>query len=1184
MKTYIRSIFAVLLCVLLYPVTASAQMAVAESVAEILPPEINNLPVQDGERFITLKGDYTFILNSWGAVQIVDTRQIDEPRRIAQIQTGVQAKHIRVAGDRLFIANSSEGVAVYNIANMEQPHKIADISTPGLAVWTAVKDNYLIVALGKDGFCVMDISDLGNPRVATLELPEGWVWSVEIYDSQLFVGAKSGGFYLYNIENPAAPQKISSFSSGYQSLQANVENGIAYIADGPGGLLIVDISNPELPEKLAQFPTGGFAHQVHKSGTYAYVADRDMGLAIINVADPAHPKLIGQYVPESEAYSVVKKDVFVFLVTDQKTEIKRHNNQPILSDITDQTLRENELFRLQLQASDPDGDPIIFSAENLPEGSTFNDTTGLFTWLPTFEQSGTYSDLIFKVTEITGSRLSDADTINLVVEHVNRLPDLPPLSNLVVPEDSAFTIQAGEATDPDAEDQGKITYRVENLPEGAEFDPQTRIFKWKPTFEQSGEYILDFIADDGAGGIDREAVTITVTHVDRPPVLTPIADQTINEGEPFSLTIQGEEPDKEDLDKISYTALNLPEGAEFDPNGPILSWTPTYDQSGEYGPITIIMQAGALSDTVSFRVTVQHVNRPPVVEAISDQITDENQELRVPIVVSDPDVEDTGKLQVVVENLPEGAIFNPDSLLISWKPTFEQSGDYPGVSVTATDPSGLSDNKVFGITVHHVNRPPVLESVPAITGKENEEIRYQLVGSDPDAEDAGKLVYSADNLPEGAALEAATGLFTWTPTFEQSGSYQLTFRVSDGFLSAEQTAVITVEHVNRPPVLQPLAPLQAREGEPVTLTLQGSDPDKEDTGKLVFTALNLPEGAGFDPATRTFSWTPGFDQSGEYNTIQFTVADPAGLTATQVLTLTVEHVNRPPVIEAIGPFTVNENEPLAFSLKGSDPDKEDAGKLRFALSPLPTGAQLDPISGAFNWTPDYTQAGEYQLTATITDEAGLQAEVPIQITVNQVNRPPKVNMLPPATVAEGEELTLKLPVEDPDAEDAGKLAVTITSALPKGAAFNAADFTLTWKPDFDQAGDYSLEFTVSDPAGEKVNGSVALRVSNTNRPPQISGASDVTVKEGEKVEFSIQTSDPDAEDAGALQLSAEGLPEGAVFDPASGAFKWVPGQEQSGSYAITFKVKDPGGLESSQKITVTVEDVPVLPPPPPPQN
>ncbi|NIS46108.1 MAG: hypothetical protein GWN00_36215, partial [Aliifodinibius sp.] len=129
---------------------------------------------------------------------------------------------------------------------------------------------------------------------------------------------------------------------------------------------------------------------------------------------------------------------------------------------------------------------------------------------------------------------------------------------------STLTFEIPEGSDPDKEDHSRLKYLAENLPQGAEFDSTARVFSWTPTYAQSGMYIIDFLLDDGAGGIDREPVTVTVNHVDRKPEIDPISDKEIDENQTLTIVLSGTDPDEEDQDKISFVMENLPDGAEFD--------------------------------------------------------------------------------------------------------------------------------------------------------------------------------------------------------------------------------------------------------------------------------------------------------------------------------------------------------------------------------------------------------------------------------------------------------------------------------------------------------------------------------------------------------------------------------------------------------------------------------------------
>src|SRR5439155_22697805 len=112
------------------------------------------------------------------------------------------------------------------------------------------------------------------------------------------------------------------------------------------------------------------------------------------------------------------------------------------------------------------------------------------------------------------------------------------------------------------------------------------------------------------------------------------------------------------------------------------------------------------------------------------------------------------------------------------------------------------------------------------------------------------------------------------------------------------------------------------------------------------------------------------------------------------------------------------------------------------------------------------------------------------------------------------------------------------SSLPAGATFGAATAAFTWTPGFDQAGNYTVTFTATDPAGLSDSTPVELRVDNVNRAPTVH-TSDHSVRLGSALRFSVQASDPDP--GTTLTFGGINLPEGATVNPTTGEFVWQPG-------------------------------------------
>jgi uncharacterized delta-60 repeat protein len=797
-----------------------------------------------------------------------------------------------------------------------------------------------------------------------------------------------------------------------------------------------------------------------QAGTYANVT--------FTVTDDGTPTL-----SDSEAITITVNDV---------------NQAPILNPIGDKSVNEGELLQFTVTASDLDGHNLTYSASNLPAGASFS--AGTFTWTPNYTDAGTYPNVTFVVIDDGTPILSDSETITITVNDVNRAPVLNPIGDKTVDEGQLlqFTVTA---SDPDGD---TLTYSATNLPTGASFDPLTQIFSWVPDFTQTGSYpnVTFTVTDDGTPNLsDSEAITITVGEVNRPPVLDPIGDKAVDEGQLLQFTVTASDPDTGDT--LTYSATNLPAGGGFDPLTQVFTWTPDYTQAGSYTNVTFTVTddgTPTLSDSEAITITVSDINQPPVLDPIGAKTVDEAQLLQFTVSASDPD---GNNLTLTASNLPGGATFsdNGDGTgLFTWTPNFTQAGAYPNVTFTVTDDGTpvLNDSEAINITVNDVNGPPVLNPIGDKTVDEAQLLQFTVSASDPNGDN---LTLTASNLPGGATFTDngdGTGLFTWTPNFTQAGAYPNVIFVAtdDGTpqLSDTEAITITVNDVNRAPVLIPIGDKTVDEGQLLQFTVAASDPDGNN---LTLTASNLPGGATFTDngdGTGLFTWTPDFTQAGSYPNVTFTVTDDGTpvLNDLEAITITVDHVNQPPVLDPIGDKTGNEGELLAFVVTASD---QDGDNLTYAASNLPAGASFYPLTQIFTWTPDYTQAGSYpNVTFTVTDDGTpvLNDSEVITITVNDVNRAPVLDPIGDQTVSEGQLLQLTVTASDPD----GNNLTYSAGNVPTGASFDPLTQVFTWTPDYGQQGTYpDVTFTVTDDGTPVLNHSEAITITVTPELPPV---------------------------------------------------------------------------------------------------
>ncbi|MFH0925536.1 MAG: putative Ig domain-containing protein [bacterium] len=93
-----------------------------------------------------------------------------------------------------------------------------------------------------------------------------------------------------------------------------------------------------------------------------------------------------------------------------------------------------------------------------------------------------------------------------------------------------------------------------------------------------------------------------------------------------------------------------------------------------------------------------------------------------------------------------------------------------------------------------VNQSPDLSPIGNQSVFAGETLSFTISATDPDGD---SLNYSTTNLPIGA--KSSSNSFTWTPTFDQVGEYQVTFRVSDEKGGEDSETIVII--VNRQEII-----------------------------------------------------------------------------------------------------------------------------------------------------------------------------------------------------------------------------------------------------------------------------------------------------------------------------------------------------------------------------------------------
>ncbi len=496
-----------------------------------------------------------------------------------------------------------------------------------------------------------------------------------------------------------------------------------------------------------------------------------------------------------------------------------------------------------------------------------------------------------------------------------------------------------------------------------------------------------------------------------------------------------------------------------------------------YGDDTFTYKAndGELdSNVATVTITVTAVNDAPVAEDIA-VTTPEDTAIDITLLGSDVDG-DTLTYAIVGEPA-NGTVTLADNVA-----TYTPDEDWNGVDTfTYKVNDGELDSNVatVTITVTAVNDAPVAEDI-AITTPEDTAIDITLLGSDVDGD---TLTYAIEDEPANGTVTLVGNVATYTPNQDYNGTDSFTYKVNDGDLDSNiATVTITVTPVNDAPVAVD-DEYTVAEDTVLTVAAPGVlENDYDVDGDVLNVALrtNVSHGVLVLLSDGSFTYTPDQDFFGTDSFTYTLLSHPqpnSGWTDWATVTITVTPVNDAPVLDEIPDFTIPELEPFTFTAFATDVDDTE---LIFSLVDPVEGAEIDPETGVFTWTPTHDQIGEHEFTLCVSD-GELEDCQTFTITVIAVNASP-IAVEDEYTLNQDTILVVDAPgvlENDSDPEDDELTAVLVTTTQ-HGTLILSADGSFMYVPDAGYSGEDTFTYKAFD--GEYYSEEVTVTLIVVKKP------------------------------------------------------------------------------------------------------
>ncbi|MFC4778866.1 tandem-95 repeat protein [Paenibacillus sp. GCM10023252] len=817
-------------------------------------------------------------------------------------------------------------------------------------------------------------------------------------------------------------------------------------------------------------PVNGAVTAVDADGdalTFSLLTSPSYGIAVVNV-DGTYT-----YTPQTEFFGT---DSFTVLVDDGNggtaiapvtVNVTPVNDAPVASDSSPITAEDSPLNG-QIVATDVDNDPLTYTLTTAPvNGTVVLQSDGSYAYTPNANFNGTDS---FVVTVSDGNGGSDTATISITITPVNDAPVASPASATTA-EDTPVN-GAVIATDVDGD---TLTFTLHSGPtNGTAVVNADGTYTYTPFLNFFGSDSFTVQVEDGNGGEDIAAVTLTVTPVNDPPIASNILDSTA-EDTPSNGQIVAFDSDG---DPLSYTLTSPPANGTVVLNGDgSYTYTPNPDFFGtDSFEVTVDDGNGGTSIVlVTINVLVSPVNDAPVITG-STAVTAEDTPVNGIITAVDPEGDSLTFLLLNGPNSGTATVAPDGSYVYTPNANFFGTDSF---TVSVSDGNGGTALGAVIITVTPVNDAPTASNITDTTAEDTPS-NGQIVAFDTDGD---PLTYTLTTpAANGSVVLGADGSYTYTPNPNFNGTDSFVVTVSDGNGgSAPATVTLAITPVNDPPITADNT-LTTAEDTQAAGSITASDPDGD---VLQYSVLTAPANGEvtINSVTGSYTYTPSLNFNG---TDFFTVLvdDGNGGTAISGVTVTVTPVNDPP-LPATLTYTSEEDSVISAQVATVDPDGD---VLTYTLqSPPSQGTVVVSADGTFTYTPNLNYNGVDSFTVTADDSLGGTGIVTVNLVITPVNDDP---VTAPISLTTAEDTPIAGAVTATDV-DGDVLTFALNTPPANGAAVVAIDGSFTYTPSTNYNGEDAFTVLVSDGNGGTAIADVNVTVTQVNDPPT---AADQTVR------------------------------------------------------------------------------------------
>ena len=674
----------------------------------------------------------------------------------------------------------------------------------------------------------------------------------------------------------------------------------------------------------------------------------------------------------------------------------------------------------------------------------------------------------------------------------------------------------------------RLRYELIDGPGGMTLNQLSGDLAWTPGLDQVGTHRVQVGVDDGRGGRATQRFVLTVEPSADPQLTLPVG-ASVALGSIYTGMAAATDADGVDADNLVFKKLFGPDGLSVASDGAI-TWDTVGETAGVYDVVMEVSdgRGGSHRETFELRVTKSNTSAPVIQNATAGvlqvrETIGAGLKYVAQVNAYDPDGD---ALDYMLSGEPVGMQINNDSGLITWDTTLDDmvfGPSYTGISVTVSDGTNQTIATFdVEVTPSLENAAPTMISTPSPSVIAGEVYTHQAAATDPDGD---PIAWALVDGPDGAVIDAETGLLTWPTANEQIGSHTLVIQVIDPYGAGQVVEFpVEVRATNLPPRMGFSVPTQAYAGQ-TDYTFDVTVVDPEGGPVTLSASLGDSQGASaswldsvVDNGDGTWTVSSSLVGAVDDYTIVLTATDSEGRSDVQSIPLQVvsSAVNEPPNLVDIdrtpGPdpftsakptisglpvavgelytYTVQVADPngdtLSFSLHGDSTVPEDAVNV---TNPDQGKASLEATGNTLTvrWRPSSAQVGN-QLIKIAVQDSNFTLTLPLASVV-RTNAGPTLQALGSVNAPVGGTMREQAFANDPDYDQLFYSLADGTDTVPAGMSINELGL-ITWSPtvaDLDNGSPktYSVNVVVTDSFGATDTQPLTVDVAEDTTAPSV---------------------------------------------------------------------------------------------------